>query len=175
MRRVYITVKGPHIIGVPYNVCALRHLWTLRRIMCVHIACITYTMHQFNLRRRLIGNYAANLKGFPVISSSNLICRELRYSATLYRKPRNSSLSRSVTTHITLTTEQWIDVQGHTKSSTYVAISSPWDFLLVINCHISSISHCFWDTASQSLKPPNPSLSPRSRGPLQILPSNSAC
>ena len=30
------------------------------------------------------------------------------------------------------------------------------DFLLVVNCHISCISHRFWDTTSQSSKPPPP-------------------
>jgi len=39
-----------------------------------------------------------------------------------------------------------------------------YDFL-VINCHLSSISHRFWDIASRSRKPPHPSLSPRLRGP----------
>ena len=39
----------------------------------------------------------------------------------------------------------------------------------MINCHLSSISHRFWDIASQSRKPSNPRLSPRSSG----LPSNS--
>jgi len=34
-----------------------------------------------------------------------------------------------------------------------------YDFLLVINCHLSSISHRFRDIASRSLKSPHPSLS----------------
>jgi len=44
-----------------------------------------------------------------------------------------------------------------------------YDFLLVINCHLSSISHRFWDIASRTRsKTTPPSLSPRSKG----LPSN---
>jgi len=39
-----------------------------------------------------------------------------------------------------------------------------YDFLLVINCHLSSILHCFRDIASQSQKLPHPSLSPQSCG-----------
>jgi len=46
--------------------------------------------------------------------------------ATLQRKPRDSKLSRLVTTRITLTIEQWIDVQGHSRSLTFVAIESPY-------------------------------------------------
>ena len=46
-----------------------------------------------------------------------------------------------------------------------------YDFLLVDNCHISSISHHFWNTASQCWKPPDPTWAPRSRGPFRILSS----
>ena len=54
---------------------------------------------------------------------------------------------------------------GHWKSSTFVAIEKPiYDFLLVINCYLSSISHRFWHIALQSQKPPHPSLNPRIRG-----------
>jgi len=35
-----------------------------------------------------------------------------------------------------------------------------YDFLLVINCHLSSISHHFRDVASRSRKPLHPSMSP---------------
>jgi len=38
-----------------------------------------------------------------------------------------------------------------------------YDFLVVISCHLSS--HCSWDIASQSRKPPHPSHSTRSMGP----------
>jgi len=90
------------------------------------------------------------------------------YNFCLYRRPRDPTLSRYVTMCKTLTTEQWIDVQGHSRSTTFVAIES--HFLLVINCHLSSISHRFRDTSSRSRKPHHPSLSPRSRRP----PSNLA-
>ena len=43
-----------------------------------------------------------------------------------------------------------------------------YDFLLVINCHLSCISHCFWDIACR--KPSHSSSSHLSRGP----PSNFA-
>jgi len=39
------------------------------------------------------------------------------------------------------------------------------DFLLVINCRLSSILHCLRDIASRSSSPPHPNLSPWSRGP----------
>jgi len=47
-----------------------------------------------------------------------------------------------------------------------------YNFLLVINCHLCSISHRFWDIALQKRKPPHPSLSPRSRRYPLILFSN---
>jgi len=106
-----------------------------------------------------------------LISSSNLMCRYLRYSATLWRQLCDSSLSRLVITRITLTTEQRIDIQGYSRSTTCVETESPYnDFLLVINCHLSSISHRFQDIASRSRKPPYPCLSPGWR----IHPSNFA-
>jgi len=39
-------------------------------------------------------------------------------------------------------------------------IESPYndDFLLVLNCHLKSISHCFCDIASRSRQPPHPTL-----------------
>jgi len=40
-----------------------------------------------------------------------------------------------------------------------------YDFLLVIKCHLSSISHHFQDTASQSRKPPHSTLSPQTKRP----------
>jgi len=40
-----------------------------------------------------------------------------------------------------------------------------YDFILVINRHLTSISHHFRDIASRSQKPPHPRLSPRSRVP----------
>jgi len=43
-----------------------------------------------------------------------------------------------------------------------------YDFLLVINCHLSSILHRFRDTASRSRKPPTLLFVPRSRGPLEV-------
>ena len=45
-----------------------------------------------------------------------------------------------------------------------------YDFLLMINCHLSSISHRFRDIASLNRKPPHPTLSPGSKE----LPSNFA-
>jgi len=47
--------------------------------------------------------------------------------------------------------------------------------LLISDCHLSSILHRFRDRASRSRKPPHLSLSPRSRGPLWISPSNLPC
>jgi len=71
-------------------------------------------------------------------------------------KVRDSTLNRFVTIRMTVTTEQRIDVQGHSMSTTFVAIESPHnDFQLVISCHQSSIS-----LASRSRKPPYPILSP---------------
>jgi len=49
-----------------------------------------------------------------------------------------------------------------------------YEFLLVINCHLSYISHRFWDTASKSRKPSHPTLSLQIEGPLRILSSNFA-
>jgi len=40
-----------------------------------------------------------------------------------------------------------------------------YDFLLVINCHLSSISHRFRDIASRSRKPLHPTSSPQIEGP----------
>ena len=65
-------------------------------------------------------------RDFLVFSSLNLIGTQLKYSATLYRKLRDSSLSRLLTARITLTTEEGIDVQGYLMSSTLVAIESPY-------------------------------------------------
>jgi len=77
---------------------------------------------------------------------------------------------------IILTTEQWIDVQSHSRSSTFNCNRKPmYDFLLVINCHLSSISHRFGDIVSWSRKPPQPSLSPPPRSRIKFLrisPSN---
>ena len=47
-------------------------------------------------------------------------------------------------------------------SSTFVAIKSSH---MTPYCHLSCILHRFRNTASQSRKPPHPSLSPRSRDP----------
>ena len=78
--------------------------------------------HQFNFGHRRIGKY---LKFEGVRFSFVVKLNMLSYSATLQRKPRDSSLSRLFKTRITLMTEQSIDVQGHSKSSTFVAIESP--------------------------------------------------
>jgi len=76
----------------------------------------------------------------------------------------DSNLSRFVTMRIILTIEQWIDDQCNSRSTTFVAI----DFLLVIICHLSSISHHFLGIASRSRKPPHLSLSPRARDPFKF-------
>jgi len=61
-------------------------------------------------------------------------------------------------------------MHGHVRSrakATFVAIETRkpiYDFLLVINCHLSCISRRFQDIASRSRKPPHFSLSTRSRG-----------
>jgi len=49
-----------------------------------------------------------------------------------------------------------------------------YDWLLVINCHLSSILHHFWDIALRIQKPPHPTLTTRSRASLRILSSNLA-
>ena len=49
-----------------------------------------------------------------------------------------------------------------------------YDFLLVINCRLSSILHHFWDIALRIQKPPHPTLTTRSRASLRILSSNLA-
>ena len=49
-----------------------------------------------------------------------------------------------------------------------------YDFLLVINCHLNSIFHHFWDIALWIRKPPHPTLSPENfitkfvNGPLKM-------
>jgi len=89
----------------------------------------------------------------PLFSSSNFICRWLRYSATLERKPRDSSgLAVSIVTiRITVTTEQRIDRFSCNRQPIF-------DFIFVINCHLSSISHRFLDISSRSRKPRQPTL-----------------
>ena len=50
-----------------------------------------------------------------------------------------------------------------------------YDFLLVINCHLSSISHRFRDIASRIRKPSHPRLSSRSMEPIRISQLNLSC
>ena len=71
-------------------------------------------------------------------------------------KQRNCSFSRLVTMRITRTTEQYIDVQVIDFCCNRKPI---YDFLLVIDCYLSSVLHRFRDIASRSRKPPRPSLS----------------
>jgi len=66
--------------------------------------------------------WAPRLIGPLQISTSKLPCYKMRHQ----RRPRHTCFSRLVAIHITLTTEQWIDVQGHSRSSTSIAIESPY-------------------------------------------------
>ena len=107
---------------------------------------------QFNFECRPIGKYAWNSKGFPLIDvSSNLICK---------------LQSRLVKTCITLmnTAMSW-----RSGSLKVINFGCNWkhiyDFLLVINCYLSSISHRFQDIASKSQRPSHHSLSSPSSGP----------
>ena len=65
-------------------------------------------------------------------------------------------------------------VQGHSRSSTFVAIESPYDFLLVINCYLSSSSQHFRDIASRtrSRTTPHKFEPPDQRDPFRISESN---
>ena len=100
-------------------------------------------------------------RDFLLILSLNL----LRYSATLYRKPRDSSLSRLVTTRLTLSPQHRIIVQSDSRSLTFVAIESQY----MTFCQwlvVSSILHRFRDIACiAESNTTHPSLSPSIEGP----------
>ena len=61
----------------------------------------------------------------------------------LYSENLDSVLSCFVSIRITLTVEQWIVVQGHSRSRTRLLLQRKpiCDFSLVINCYLNAISH----------------------------------
>ena len=79
----------------------------------------------------------------------------------LQRIPRDYSLSRLVKTHNS--DDRAVNWRSRSfKVIDFCCNQKPiYDFLLVINCHLSSLSHSFWDIVSQSRKPPHPTLSPQ--------------
>jgi len=91
---------------------------------------------------------------------------------TFLLKLHDPSLSHLVTIRITWTTQQEIDVQVHRflSQSTLFTYDSTYDFLLVINCQLSSISHDFRDIVSQTQSKTTPSQFELldQGGPLQI-------
>jgi len=90
----------------------------------------------------------------------------------------SSAVLSQLIIRVTLTTEQQIDVQGHSRSSTVVDdLEWPWtlscmthiyDSLLVICCYLYSISHRFRDIASRSRK----QLISSFRAPIELTHSN---